>query len=89
MWMIVLYFLGYFHRNKQNSYVALNSFCQFVVFTLLTPGYFFSFLFSRNENLMLFTPSAGIGFIRQNLTSIDVKFWRLTSIPALKELTKL
>ena len=24
MWMIVLYFLGYFNWNKQNSYAALN-----------------------------------------------------------------
>ena len=24
MWMVVLYFLGYFYRNKQNSYAALN-----------------------------------------------------------------
>ena len=27
--------------------------------------------------------SAGIDFSRQNLTSVDVKFWRLKSIPAL------
>ena len=26
--MIVLYFLGYFDRNKQNSYAALNYFYQ-------------------------------------------------------------
>ena len=30
--------------------------------------------------------SAGTDFRRQNLTSIDVRFWRLKSIPALKEL---
>ena len=30
--------------------------------------------------------SAGIDFRRQNLTSIEVRFWRLKSIPALKEL---
>ena len=29
--------------------------------------------------------SAGIDLSRQNLTSIDVRFWRLISIPALKE----
>ena len=29
--------------------------------------------------------SAGIDFRRQNLTSVDVRFWRLKSIPALKE----
>ena len=28
--------------------------------------------------------SAGIDFSRQNLTSIDVRFWRLRSIPAIK-----
>ena len=27
--------------------------------------------------------SAGIDFSRQNLTSTDVRFWRLKSIPAL------
>ena len=27
--------------------------------------------------------SAGIDFSRQNLTSVDVIFWRLKSIPAL------
>ena len=27
--------------------------------------------------------SAGIDFSRQNLTSVDVRFWRLKSIPAL------
>ena len=31
--------------------------------------------------------SADIDFSRQNLTSVDVRFWRLKSIPALKELT--
>ena len=30
--------------------------------------------------------SAGIDFSRQNLTSTDVRFWRLKSIPALKGL---
>ena len=29
--------------------------------------------------------SAGIDFGRQNLTSVDVKYWRLKSIPALKK----
>ena len=27
--------------------------------------------------------SAGIDFSRQNLTSVDVRFWRLKSIPAM------
>ena len=27
--------------------------------------------------------SAGIDFSRQNVTSVDVRFWRLKSIPAL------
>ena len=27
--------------------------------------------------------SAGIDFSRQDLTSVDVRFWRLKSIPAL------
>ena len=31
--------------------------------------------------------SAGIDFRRQNLTSTDVRFWRLKSIPALKGLS--
>ena len=31
--------------------------------------------------------SAGIDFSRQNLTSVDVRFWRLNSIPALEEST--
>ena len=30
--------------------------------------------------------NAGIDFRRQNLTSIDVRFWRLRSVPALKGL---
>ena len=29
--------------------------------------------------------NAGIDFSRQNLTSVDVRFWRLKSIPALSE----
>ena len=29
--------------------------------------------------------SAGIDFICQNLTSVDVRFWRLKSIPAMWE----
>ena len=29
--------------------------------------------------------STGIDFIRQNLTSIEVRFWRLKSIPVMKE----
>ena len=33
--------------------------------------------------------SAGIDFSRQNLTSVDVRFWRLKSTPALKELKYL
>ena len=33
--------------------------------------------------------SAGINFRRQNLTSVDVRFWRLKSIPAPKEYTYL
>ena len=28
--------------------------------------------------------SAGTDFSRQNLTSLDVRFWRLKSVPALK-----
>ena len=31
--------------------------------------------------------SAGTVFRRQNLTSVDVRFWRLKTIPALKEWT--
>ena len=32
----------------------------------------------------IFNPhSAGIDFSRQNLTSVDVRFWRLKSIPTL------
>ena len=33
--------------------------------------------------------NAGIVFIRQNLTSVYVRFWRIKTIPALKELTFL
>ena len=29
--------------------------------------------------------SAGVDFRRQHLASVDVRFWRLKSIPALKE----
>ena len=29
--------------------------------------------------------STGIDFSRQNLTSVDVRFWRLKSLPALYE----
>ena len=32
--------------------------------------------------------SAGINFIRQNLTSTDVRFWRIKTIPALKGLNQ-
>ena len=40
-------------------------------------------LYSRSV-LKGFNPySAGIEFSRQNLTSVDVRFWRLRSIPAL------
>ena len=31
--------------------------------------------------------SAGIVFLRQNLTSTDVRFWRIKTVPALKGLT--
>ena len=31
----------------------------------------------------IYSCSAGIDFSRQNLTSTDVRFWRLNSIPAL------
>ena len=34
----------------------------------------------------VYSYSAGIDFSRQNLTSTDVRFWRLKSVPALKEL---
>ena len=38
------------------------------------------------EIVWLFNPySAGIDFSRQNLTSVDVRFWRLKSITALQE----
>ena len=41
----------------------------------------------RTHNLSLFySYSAGVVFIRQNLISIDIRFWRLKSVPALKEL---
>ena len=32
--------------------------------------------------------SAGTVFIRQNLTSVDVRFWRIKTVPALKGLTR-
>ena len=35
-----------------------------------------------NVNLL----SAGNVFIRRNLTSVDVKFWSIKTIPALKEI---
>ena len=38
---------------------------------------------------MFYSFSAGIDFRCQNLTALDVRFWRLKSIPALKRLTKL
>ena len=31
--------------------------------------------------------SAGTVFVRQNLTSLDVRFWRIKTVPALKGLT--
>ena len=34
----------------------------------------------------VYSYSAGLDFSRQNLTSTDVRFWRLKSVPALKEL---
>ena len=37
----------------------------------------------KSELLYLNPYSAGIDFSRQNLTSVDVRFWRLKSIPAL------
>ena len=33
--------------------------------------------------------SAGTVFIRQNMTSADVRFWRIKTVPALKELKYL
>ena len=35
---------------------------------------------------MLSPYSVGSVFIRQNLTSVDVRFWRIKTFPALKEL---
>ena len=41
-------------------------------------------LYGLDKNISPFTPySAGIDFSRHNLPSVDVRFWRLKSIPAL------
>ena len=43
-------------------------------------------IFTQNNRvnmLTLYSYSAGIDISRQNLTSIDVRFWQLKSIPAL------
>ena len=37
---------------------------------------------------MFYSSSAGIDFKRQNMTSIDVRFWRLKTVPALKGLNR-
>ena len=38
-----------------------------------------------NKRAVVVNPySAGIDFTRPNLTSVDVRFWRLKSIPVLK-----
>ena len=38
------------------------------------------------KNMFVFNPSsAGIVFLRQNLTSIDVRFWRKKTVPSLRE----
>ena len=43
----------------------------------------------RNHFYMYINPfSAGTVFIRQNLTSADVRFWRIKTVSALKELKK-
>ena len=38
---------------------------------------------NKFQILLINSYSAGIDFSRQNLTSVDVRFWRLKSIPAL------
>ena len=40
----------------------------------------------KTSFLLLNDPSAGIDLRRQNLSSMGVRFWRLRSIPAVKEL---
>ena len=46
----------------------------------------FSLLVSMHKLNSVYTFSSGTVFIRQNLTSADVRFWRIKTIPALKEL---
>ena len=37
----------------------------------------------RYQDYILYSYCAGVDFSRQNRTSVDVRFWRLKSIPAL------
>ena len=52
------------------------------VFCFINSAYLSEHLYDR-YNISINPFSAGIDFCRQNLTSVDVRFGRLKSIPAL------
>ena len=43
----------------------------------------------RAPSYIVYSFIAGTVFIRQNLTSLDVRFWRIKMVPAMKELNSL
>ena len=65
--------------------------CYLLLFILQYPTFicsfpWFSSIFSHTQYHLFNSFSVGIDFRRQNLTSIDVRFWHLKSVPALKGL---
>ena len=59
---------------------------EIIIIVLFSFSYSFEYLCYGSTAIRFFFPcsySAGIDFSRQNLTSTDVRFWRLKSIAAL------
>ena len=63
----------------------LEGFYQFeIIINVLVISFWFFWipvLWVYDHQKYLYSYSAGIDFSRQNLTSVDVRFWRLKSIP--------
>ena len=58
------------------KHILVNSFLYILIHMLLVYGYY------KHFNSF----SAGTVFMRRNLTSVDVRFWRIKTVPALKGL---
>ena len=54
--------------------------------SLIFPLHLNTYVMALRHYKYFFCFSAGIVFIRQNLTSSDVRFWRINTVPALKGL---